>query len=97
MEIKDSLVTLGESWRWAEEDVFIILAVHLEDRGKKQCFDLQAAHPWARKETLKALGDLELEEGRESRGRSDDATGMEGTCFADGKQHRHVWGNCRAM
>jgi len=54
VEIKDSQVTLGESWRWAEEDVFIILAVHLEDRGKKQCFDLQAAHPWARKLTLKA-------------------------------------------
>ena len=74
---------------------FIILAVHRGDRGKN--VELQAAHPWARKETLKALGDLELEEGRESRGRSDDETAMEGPFFADGKQHRHVWGNCRAM
>ena len=41
---------------------FIILAVHRGDRGKN--VELQAAHPWARKETLKALGDLELEEGK---------------------------------
>ena len=34
VEINYSLATLGESWRWAEEDVFIILAVHLGDRGK---------------------------------------------------------------